>query len=111
VNVDQVVENGVAIFRLSGELDMKAAPALKQQLIAAATGDKPRAIINLAELRYVDSAGLGVLVNAQNAYTSKGGSMRLAGPRPEVRNILQITRLLTFFSVHETEADALSASR
>ena len=111
MNVDQVVQDGIIIFRLSGELDMKAAPALKQQLIAQATGEKPRAVINLAELRYVDSAGLGVLVNAQNAFTSKGGSMKLAGARPEVRNILQITRLLTFFSVHETEADAVTASK
>jgi anti-sigma B factor antagonist len=111
MTVEEVVDGGVTIFRLSGELDMKAAPALKQQLMTRATGGRPCVVITLTELRYVDSAGLDVLVNAQKAFTANGGMLRLAAPRPEVRNILQITRLLTFFTVHDTEAEAVGALR
>ena len=109
--IEETIDGEVAIFRLAGELDMKDAPAVKQQLVARASGERPRAVVNLAGLRYIYSAGLGALIGARNVYTAKGGSLLLAAPRPEVRHILQITRLLQHFGVHATEADAVGALR
>lgn len=107
--VDELMDGDVVIFRLAGELDMKDAPSVKQRLMARATGERPRAVVNVAELRYVDSAGLGALIGASKAYAAKGGRLLLAAPRPEVRHILEITRLVQHFGVHASEADAVGA--
>jgi anti-sigma B factor antagonist len=109
MTVEEVTEGGVAVFRLSGELDLHDAPALRQRLLARATGQRPNAVVNVTNLSYIDSAGLGVLVAALKAYTRLGGRLALAGPRPEVRHILEITRLIQQFPVHESETDALGA--
>ncbi len=109
--VEETTQGDIVIFRLVGELDMKGAPAIKQRLMARATGERPRAAVNLAELRYIDSAGLGALIGASNAYTDRGGSLVLAAPRPEVLHILQVTRLVRHFAVHASEADAVAALR
>ena len=109
--VEEVADGEIIIFRLSGELDMKDAPAVKQRLVARTDVERPRAVVNLAELRYIDSAGLGALIGARNVYTAKGGHLLLAAPRLEVRHILQITRLLQHFGVHASEADAVGALR
>jgi anti-anti-sigma factor len=109
--VEETADGDIAIFRLAGELDMKDAPSVKQQLVARARGERPRAVVNLAGLRYIDSAGLGVLIGARNVYTAKGGNLLLAAARPEVHHILQITRLLQHFAVHASEADAVGALR
>ena len=109
MKTDELAHGDIAIFRLAGELDLKEAPGLKEKLLARATGKGPRAVVTLAELRYIDSAGLSVLVGALKAYSALGGRLLLAAPRAEVRHILQITRLDQHFSVHPTEADALAA--
>ncbi len=109
MKVEELSHDAIAIFRLAGELDLKEAPGLKQKLLARAQGKGPRAIVNLAELRYIDSAGLSVLVGALKAYAAAGGKLLLAAPRAEVRHILQITRLDQHFSIHPSEADAIAA--
>lgn len=109
--IEEMADGDITIFRLSGELDMKDAPAIKQQLMARATGERPRAVVNLAELRYIDSSGLGALIGARTAYSARGGDLLIAAPRPEVRHILEITRLLQHFGVHASEADAVGALR
>lgn len=109
MTLEELTEGGVAIFRVSGELDLRDAPKLRERLLARATGERPNAVVSVAELRYIDSAGLGALVAAMKAYTRLGGKLLLAGPRAEVKHILQITRLMQHFPVHETEAGALGA--
>lgn len=107
--VEETAQGDIVIFRLAGELDMKDAPSVKQRLMARATGERPRAVVNVAELRYVDSAGLGALIGASKAYAARGGRLVLAAPRPEVRHILEITRLVQHFGVHASEGDAVGA--
>jgi len=109
MTVEEIAQGDITIFRLSGELDVKGAPALKEKLVARATGDRPRAIVNLEHLSYIDSAGLGVLIGALKAYAARGGRLLLAAPRPEVQHILQITRMHQHFAIHPTETDAIAA--
>jgi anti-anti-sigma factor len=106
---EESMEGGLTIFRLSGELDMKSAPALKDRLLARAANKQPLTIVNVERLDYVDSAGLGVLIAAWKAHTAHGGRLVLAAPTPEVRHILEITRMTQHFAVHASESEAIAA--
>ena len=106
MTVEEIVRDGLVVFRLSGELDAHEAPALRQRLLVRASAERPRVIVNLGEVGYIDSAGLGVLAATHKACKARGGALVLVAPRPEVRHILTITRMLTHFSVRDTEGDA-----
>ena len=109
MTVEEVVHGDIVVFRLTGEIDVTSAPLMKQRLEQRVEAPRPRAVVNLDGLRYIDSAGLGVLVGALNAYAARGGKLVLAAPRPEVRHILRITRLIQHFEIHDAEADAIKA--
>lgn len=108
MTLDETTQNGVAIFRLAGELDLKEAPNVEAKLGARATGEKPRAVVNLERLEYIDSAGLRALLKSGKAFSAKGGTLVLVAPSPAVRHVLEITRTLSQFRVAASEAEALA---
>ncbi|HYM62644.1 MAG TPA: anti-sigma factor antagonist [Thermoanaerobaculia bacterium] len=66
-------------------------------------------LLNLSAMDYIDSNGLGELVQSLKTARRTGASLRLLKPQDRVRKTLRLTNLLPMFSVHETEADALQA--
>jgi len=64
-------------------------------------------LLNLAEVSYVDSAGLGALVSAYTTDTREGGSLKLANVTKKLQDLLSITKLLTVFESYDDEAEAL----
>jgi anti-sigma B factor antagonist len=109
MTIEETAVDGVTVFRLVGELDMKDAPVVQSRLAAPAEGQGPRAIVNLERLDYIDSAGLGALVAAAKAYASRRGKLVLVAPTAPVRHVLDITRLATFFEILASEAEAVAA--
>jgi anti-sigma B factor antagonist len=72
----------------------------------AAKGNK-KVLLNLAEVSYIDSSGIGELVSAFTTVTNQGGSLKLLSLAKRVQDLLQITKLYTVFEVHEDEAAAV----
>ncbi len=72
----------------------------------AAKGQK-KILLNLAEVSYIDSSGIGELVSSFTSVTNQGGQLKLLGLTKRVRDLLQITKLYTVFDVHEDEAHAI----
>jgi anti-sigma B factor antagonist len=66
-------------------------------------------ILDLEEMPYVDSSGIGSIVNALRTSTKAGGNAKLVNPAPFVSKTLKMCGLLGLFSVYETETDALAA--
>ncbi len=66
-----------------------------------------KVLLNLAEVSYIDSSGIGELVSGFTTVTNQGGQLKLLGLTKRVRDLLQITKLYTVFDVHETEASAV----
>jgi anti-sigma B factor antagonist len=60
-------------------------------------------VLRLAELSYLDSAGLGQLVSAYTAFSKAGGDVRLLAPSPRARQLLKMTKLDTVFTIFEDE--------
>jgi anti-sigma B factor antagonist len=72
----------------------------------AAKGDK-KILMNLSEVSYIDSSGIGELVSGFTTVTNHGGQLKLLGLSKRVKDLLQITKLYTVFEVFEDEAAAV----
>ncbi len=66
-------------------------------------------ILNLAEVNYIDSSGIGELVSSYTTVTNQGGKLKLLNLTKKIQELLAITKLLTVFSVYENEAQAISS--
>lgn len=69
-------------------------------------GDK-KILLNLGEVSYIDSSGVGELVAGFTTVANRGGQLKLLNLTKKVKDLLQITKLYTIFDVHENEAHAL----
>jgi anti-sigma B factor antagonist len=66
-----------------------------------------KVLVNLAEVSYIDSSGIGELVSGFTTVANSGGSMKLLNLNKRVKDLLQITKLYTVFEVHEDEASGV----
>jgi anti-sigma B factor antagonist len=108
--VSSVERNGAAIVvRLAGELDLYNAETVRAALLDAATKTPERLVVDLGDVRFIDSTTLGVLVEARSRL-GDGGSFMLASPGLETRRALQISGLDRHFAVHQTVGEALAAA-
>ncbi|MEU9020565.1 STAS domain-containing protein [Actinomadura sp. NPDC048394] len=102
---------GRAVVRLRGELDIAGSDELRRHLEAARREHGDHLILDLADLEFMDSQGLSVIVGCYKAATAAGGSLTLAGPRPLVRRTLEITGLHRRIPVQASLEAALTANR
>jgi len=72
----------------------------------AANGQK-KLLLNLAEVSYIDSSGIGELVSSYTTVTNQGGTVKLLSLAKRVQDLLQITKLYTVFEVFDDEAKAV----
>jgi anti-sigma B factor antagonist len=98
------------VLTLAGELDLYNAEEVRGALLEACA-DEPRVlVVDLEQVRFVDSTALGVLIEARSRLTDRSG-FRLAAPGLETRRALEVSGLDRHFLIHETVADALEAAR
>ncbi len=89
-----------AIVTVSGEIDLYTAPRLQGELTAVLGGGRPvRVVVDMSGVEFCDSTGMNVLLAAMKRARELGGGLDLAGPRPAVRKILQVTGLDSVFTV------------
>lgn len=100
--------NGATVVDLAGEVDMRSTPQLHERLVKICERQPPNLIINLAQVGYLDSSGLGTLVEALRRVRGYGGKLALCGVQQQVRGLFEITRLDQYFTIHDTEAEALA---
>ena len=73
--------------------------------------DRTKILINLADVNYIDSSGIGELVHAYTSVKTRGGELKLLHLNKKVRDLLQITKLYTVFDVYSDEAAAVLSFR
>ena len=88
--ITQIQENGKLTFNLNGRLDTSTSNKLHDELIPAFDRSK-EIVLNFAELVYVSSAGLRVLLMAQKTAKSKGASVEIRNVSPDVMEVLEMT--------------------
>jgi anti-anti-sigma factor len=95
-------EHSVTLMRLQGRLDAAAAPGLLARLTGAIAEGTTQFVVDLAEVPFIDSTGLGALVSGLKAARRVEGDLRLATPSPQVRKLLRLTTLDRVFTILET---------
>jgi anti-sigma B factor antagonist len=102
--------DGAVVLSLAGELDLYNAEEVRAALLEACAGDPGILVVNLEEVRFIDSTALGVLIEARSRMADRSG-FRLAAPGLETRRALEVSGLDRHFLVHDTVAEALEATR
>jgi len=102
-------EGSTLVIDVTGDLDARSAGDLKLALNEKIDTGKVWLLVNLSEVPYMDSAGLGVLVSGLKNTNRQNGDLRLWGLQPDVRNIFELTRLNKVFQIFEDEQSALSS--
>jgi anti-sigma B factor antagonist len=101
---------GAAVIVLAGEVDLYTAPRFKDALFQAIDEGAPFVIIDLTEVSFIDSTGLGVLVSGGRRLQQSAGALAIGCPDERIRRILEITGLDTVFGVYPSRAEALAAA-
>jgi anti-sigma B factor antagonist len=81
--------------------------ALREAVNKLADSGKTKILLNLADVPYVDSAGLGEIVRTYTTVSRKGGKLKLLNLTKKIQDLLSITKLLTVFEAYESEDDAV----
>lgn len=101
--------DGVSIVELDGRIVLgEESNSLREKLKRLLDEGKKKIVLNMANIKYIDSAGLGTLVAAHLTAKTQGASVRLCHLGNKFHEVLQMTKLLTIFDVYDTEAAAVS---
>lgn len=102
--------DSVSVVDLSGRITLGEGCSQLRELIRdlLAKGHK-NILLNLGEVTYIDSSGIGELVSGFTAVSNQGGHLKLLNLTKKVHDLLQITKLLTVFDVHDDEAKAITS--
>ena len=98
------------VVSLAGELDLYNAEEMRGALLEACEAEPAVLVVDLEEVRFIDSTALGVLIEARKRMADRNG-FRVAAPGLETRRALEVSGLDRLFLVHDTVAEALEATR
>ncbi|HTX01559.1 MAG TPA: STAS domain-containing protein [Acidimicrobiales bacterium] len=108
---------GVPIVRAAGEVDVSTAPTLRERLVDLPDGT-PRVIVDLSEVTFLDSTGLGVLVAGQKRLRAPAGAgdevegtpggLDLVVTRPQILKVLEVTGLTSIFTIYSSLDEAIA---
>jgi anti-sigma B factor antagonist len=101
-------EPGVVLLRASGDLDAYTAPGLRIRLHEVTSGETELVIVDLANLTFIDSAGLGTLVGAHRRMQEGGGRLRIVRPPPLVARAFKLTGLDEVLDLRDDREQALA---
>lgn len=100
----------VSVVTLKGRIVLGEESSALRERIKSQVGDgKKKIVLNMADVTYIDSAGLGTLVAAQVNAKKQGTALLLSDLGNKFYEVLQVTRLLTVFNVYPTQAEAISS--
>jgi anti-sigma B factor antagonist len=101
--------DGAVVVSLAGELDLYNAEEVRSALLDACAAQPQVLVVDLEEVRFIDSTALGVLIEARSRMVDRGG-FRLAAPGLETRRALEVSGLDRHFAVHDTVSEALETA-
>jgi anti-sigma B factor antagonist len=98
----------VTVIDVAGRITLgEGSSALRDALRELVKNNRKDILLNLRDVTYIDSSGIGELVSAYTTITNSGGHLKLLGLTNRVKDLLQITKLYTVFDVHDDEAHAV----
>jgi anti-sigma B factor antagonist len=108
MNITEREQNGVTIFTLEGRVDSEGAVDLDLALQTATTEGKSKMILDMSQVRYINSSGLRTLADILTQNQASGGDLKLVDLNPKVQRVFQIIGFDKFFSIYATTDQALA---
>jgi anti-sigma B factor antagonist len=103
--------DGVLVVDCIGRIVFGDESSLIRETVKKAISENNRIVLNLGEISYIDSGGLGTLVGLRTSAQNAGGTIKLTNLTKRVGDLLQVTKLLTVFDVYNSEAEAVESFR
>jgi anti-sigma B factor antagonist len=102
--------DGVTVLDLNGRITLGEGSVQLRDAIRDLIGKGQKSILlNLSEVNYIDSSGLGELVSAYTTARNQGAALKLLGLTKKVNDLLQLTKLYTVFDIYDDEASAIAS--
>lgn len=109
MQLDEKIVGDVHIAALIGRFDAYETPVVKQWFAEKFSAETAQLVVNLAEVHFIDSAGLAALVQAMKNAREGKGDLKLCALQQTTRVIFELTRMDKAFSIFESEAEAVAA--
>ena len=98
----------VTVVDAAGRITLgEGASTFREKIRELASQGQSKILLNLGEVSYIDSSGIGEMVSGFTTVTNNGGQLKLVGLSKRVKDLLQITKLYTVFEAFDDEADAI----
>ncbi|HYX41737.1 MAG TPA: STAS domain-containing protein [Pyrinomonadaceae bacterium] len=110
LNISERQAGDVTVLDLSGKITIgEGSVSLRSAIRRLIDEGKKKILLNLADVGYVDSSGIGELVSSYTTIGRESGQLKLLNLTQKIQDLLAITKLLTVFDVYEDEATALNS--
>lgn len=110
VTIESRLSGDVTILDVAGKITLgDGSVVLREKVKELVAGGNKKVLLNLGNVTYIDSSGIGELVAAFTSVSNSGGALKLLHLTKRVQDLLQITKLYTVFEVHDDEAKAIDS--
>ncbi len=110
MDIKERVVDGVSVLDLSGKIVLGEGDGQIRERIKDLLADGQRKILlNLGDVSYIDSAGLGALISSYTTTKREGGQLKLVSLTKRIQDLLAITKLITVFDTYDAEAEAIDS--
>jgi anti-sigma B factor antagonist len=110
MDIKERVVEGVSVLDLSGKIVLGEGDGQVRERIKDLLADGQRKILlNLGDVTYIDSAGLGALISSYTTTKREGGQLKLVNLTKRIQDLLAITKLITVFDTFDEEKDAIAS--
>ena len=110
MDIKERVVNGVSVLDLSGKIVLGEGDGQVRDRIKDLLADgQKKILLNLGEVNYIDSAGLGAMISSYTTVKRQGGQLKLVSLTKRIQDLLAITKLITVFETYDNEAEALAS--
>ena len=110
MQIQERMNGSVVVLDLKGKITLgEGDELLKDKINSLVNQGHRKIVLNLADVPYVDSAGLGEIVRTYTTVSRQGGSLKLLGLTKRITDLLSITKLLTVFETFDSEKDAVGS--
>ncbi len=102
------LENDIVLISLDGEIDLYTASDLRDAIFEQIDSNKIKIIIDLENITYIDSSGIGTLITSLSKLKKINGNMSIIHVYDSVKKVFELTKLTTFFKIFGSEQEAIS---
>ena len=109
MGIEDRIIGDVAVVKVHGDIVLNGSAVLADRIRTLLEQNRRRIVLDLADVRYVDSGGLGELIEAFSAAKNRGGVVKLLGVTKRLNDLLVITKLLNVFECFDSQGDAIDS--